>query len=286
MKARAIGFVFLVLFAVRATPQTKEELANLDYGSCPMGYEEQIRSRFQSSSAITYEGAPIIWPPQKYWTTDRQIAKPSLFGIKPVAGYLVAVTADQTRGPTPTAGRQVYGFLFKNGELIATIHPDQINVLALTEDVGPIPKDEREWKIVMSRKSEVAKLLQLVPEGEPSENPSERISFLMTGNASFRKGPPERLADKDLELFKKTCASVTQNIISRTRTEVLFERTRASCGRARDEYSIEKIVEGISTMTTVTYAKTSRISEAERERWIGLVGNAKLTMINECKQQP
>jgi hypothetical protein len=286
MNARATTFIFLILVAGCATPQTEQEIANLDYGSCPTDYEEQITSRFQTGSAVAFEGAPILWPPQKYWTTE-----PWLPDGRLVAGYLVAVTADQIRGPALTAGRHVYGFLFKNGELISTIPPDRVYFhtaphAGTREDVGPIPKDERQWKIVYARKYDVSKLIQLEPANDTSENTSERISHLVLENNTLMKGPPNRLMERDMDFDKEICASATQNVISQTRTEVFFERIITGCGQAKfDRYSIEKIVEGITTMTTVSYERKSRPTEAEREKWIKLVGDVKLTVTNECKQR-
>lgn len=55
MKIKVTMFVLLILIAGCATPPpTKEEIANLDYGSCPTGYEEQIKSHFKSGFLTAY----------------------------------------------------------------------------------------------------------------------------------------------------------------------------------------------------------------------------------------
>ena len=195
MKASATALVMLALFAASAAPQTKEELASLDYGSCPTAYEEMILSRFQNSPETAYDGTPILWPPQKYWTYDTPPADDSSPGRKLLAGYLVAVTVDQVRGPDRPAGRHVYGFLFKNNELIATVRPGEIQAPRIAEEVGPIPRDEREWKIIYSKISDtgqLAGLIQFEPAGESSGGTPERISFMVTSNDSLRRGPPQR----------------------------------------------------------------------------------------------
>lgn len=288
MDARAIAITVISVLAFDAAAQTREELASLDYGSCPTGYEETIQSRFQNSPETAYEGTPILWPPQKYWTYDTPAAEDSSPGRKLLAGYLVAVTVDQVRGPDRPAGRYVYGFLFKNNELIAMVRASEIQAPRIAEEVGPIPRDEREWKIIYSKISDTGKpagIIQFEPAGESSGGTPERISFLVTGNDSLRRGPPQRLVERNMDMYRRGCTSATQEIISQTRTEILYERKVTGCGQARyDRYWIEKYVEGIATMTTVSYQRTAPFPQAEREKWIKLVGDAKLTVKDECKQ--
>src|SRR5713101_8435489 len=119
-------------------PPTKEELRALDYGTCPRNYEAKINEDFKSSAN---SGELIIWSPQKFW-----YKAPPLEGGKLYAGYLIPVMVEQTRGSTPTAEMRLYGFLFKDDELVKKLNPTQMSRFGIQEDVGPIPKDERDWK--------------------------------------------------------------------------------------------------------------------------------------------
>jgi len=69
MDARAIAIAVLGICACGAAAQTREELASLDYGSCPTGYEETILSRFQNSPA----GQNRVGPTQRVdWSRQHQ----------------------------------------------------------------------------------------------------------------------------------------------------------------------------------------------------------------------
>lgn len=275
MKTIMTMFVLFIFITSCVSPPTKKEIANLDYGSCPTGYDEQIKSHFESGFLSAYSGGPIIWPPRKYWYKESPLK-----GGKLLAGYLVPVSVNQTRGNPQFLGHQDYGFLFKNGELVSKINPLQMQHLRTVDAVGPIPKDDREWKKGHSAVKDNQTVIEWVPPGETVQNWSELIT-LHTIHKSSRNLSPEIMAETIKEEFKKTCADVTQNIISSTNTNVLFERTTTSCAPARDEFSIIKIVKGFRTSSLITYASTSPLSKTERKKWIKHVGDVKL--MSECE---
>lgn len=188
----------------------------------------------------------------------------------------------QTRGNPHFSGHQDYGFLFKNGELVAKILPLQMQFLRIGDAVGPIPKDDREWKEGHSAVKDNQTIIEWVPPGETVQNWSELVT-LHTIHKTSRSLTPEKTAEVIKEDLKKRCANVTQKIISSTNTDILFERTTTSCAPARDEYSIIKIVNGFRSSSFITYASTSHLSKAERKKWIKYVGDVQL--INECEQQ-
>ena len=272
------SILFFVIFISGCTTMpTKEEIANLDYGSCPTGYKEKIKSHFEGGLLVAYSGDPIIWPPRKQWYKESPLK-----GGKLLAGYLVPVTANMTRGAPQLLGHREYGFLFKNGEVITKLEPLQMQYLNLYDAVGPIPKDDRKWKKGHSTVNKKQVIIEWVPPGETVQNWSELVTMHIIRNTS-RTLTPLKLAEITKEEFKKTCANVTQKIISITTNSALIERTTTSCAPARDEYSIIKIVNGLRSTTLITYASTSQFSKADREKWIKLVDNAQL--MNECGQQ-
>jgi hypothetical protein len=270
----AVTLFLSVVVAGCATPPNKEELAALDYGACPQNYEAKIKERFQSGVLVAYSGEPIIWPPQRYW-----YKAPPIEGSKLYAGYLVVVMVDQKRGSPQLQGKQLYGFLFKDDELVKKLDPMQMYSLGTQEAVGPIPKDERDWKVGHSAHNKNQLIEEWVLPGETVQNWSELISLQIYRNVSLEV-TPEKVVAIAAQLHKKTCSDVSQKAHSSSPTELLYEQTTRNCAPIRDEYSIRKTIRGPRTMTEVSYAKTTVMNDAEKKKWTEIVGRAKF--LNEC----
>ena len=269
--------LFVSFLAGCATPPAKEEIGALDYGECPRNHEAKIKKEFESGLLLAYSGDPIIWPPQKYWYQSSPFEGSQLY-----VGYLVPVMAEQTRGPTPTGGKQLYGFLFKDDQLVKKLHPMQMSSLRTREAVGPIPKDERDWKEGYSTGKGAQLLVEYVVPGETVQNWSELISVQIVRNV--HNMTPEQLVAGAAELAKKKkpgCAVVSQEILASTPTELLYGQTLANCAPIRDEYSIRKTIRGPRSMTEVSYSKTTALTDAEKKKWAEIVGRTKL--LDECQ---
>ena len=264
-----------------AAPPTKEELAALDYGACPQNYEAKIKKHFKGALLARYSDELLIWPPQKFW-----YKAPAIEGGQLYAGYLVPVMADQTFGPQTFAGKRLYGFLFKNDELVKTLKPVDMYALTIKEAVGPFPKDERDWKQGHSVKSETQMILEYVPPSETVHNWSELVTVQMFWNVSLDVSANKFIASAAEQHKSKEpkCAIVSQKILASSPTEVLYEQVLAKCAPIRDEYSIRKAIRGPRSLTEVSYSKTTEMDDTEKKKWAGIVGQS--TMLNECQSKP
>jgi hypothetical protein len=93
---------------------------------------------------------------------------------------------------------------------------------------------------------------------------------------------PEKLATGTAELSRKRCADVSVKILASSATEALYERKTANCAPMRDEYTIGKVIWGPSSITSISYAKTTMMNDTERTKWTDIVGRARL--VNECQK--
>jgi len=273
----SVAFILLSFLAGCATPPSKEELASLDYGSCPKNYEKIIKERFQGGLLNAYSGEPIIWAPRKYWYKD------PFAGSHLYAGYLVPVMADLTRGNQLFIGKRLYGFLFKNDELVREINPNIMQTLNIPEQVGPIPKDERDWNEGHSNQEKNTIILEYVPPGETVQNWSELVSMQIIQNVPLEVSAEKFVAEiADQHRSRKPgCEIVSQKIVASSQTEVLYEQSLAKCAPFRDEYSIRKAIRGPRSLMEVSYSKTSALSDLEKRKWEEIVG--KTTLLNVCK---
>ena len=271
-RSLAIPFAMVLASCVTTgiTPLTTEELSTLDYGACPHNYAATINDQFQSGLLTAYSGAPIIWPPHKNWY--RETGSGRL-----LAGYLIPVTVEQTRGSPGLSGTQLYGFLFHNDELVAKLNPIQMYSLNTQDEVGPIPKDERDWKVGFSER--FGQHVHYALPGETPQNWSELIILEALRNV------PNMRPEKFVELYQKKkpgCVDVSKRILASTPTEVLYEETFTKCAPMRDEYAIRKMIRTPRTMTEVSYFKTSAMGDAERAKWIEIVGRTRL--LDRCQR--
>ena len=274
--AISVSTLLNVLLSGCASPPTKDELAALEYGECPQNYEAKIKDEFKGGLLVAYASEPIIWPPQKYWYRAPMNSKLD-------AGYLVIVMADQTRGAPELLGRKLYGFLFKDDEIIRKLAPTQMYYLGIEEGVGPIPRDEREWTQGFSDGNASQVIVEFVPPGQTVQNWSELVTLQMFRNISLDM-LPETVVAASGEMHKNKqpgCAVVSQETLASSPTEMLYAQTLASCAPMRDEYSIRKSIRGPRTISEVSYSTTTEMTEAEKEKWTEIVGRTRL--LSSCE---
>lgn len=270
------GTLFLLaILAGCGTLPTKEELANLDYGSCPENYAAKIKAVFQDGTLYSYSGDPIIYPPRKYWYKES-----ALKGGRLYVGYLVPVTVDiKRRGLEFNIGKQTYGLLFKNNELVKTIYPDNFRLLAVKDLIGPLPKDDRDWEIGFSDAKGSPVIMEWALPGETVQNWSELIT-----HQAFLSVPTdmshERLMQGARTQTEKDCRNVKWTVISQSPEEVFFERHASECAPIRDEYAIEKLVQGVRSLNQIAYARNSPFSDTDRKKWLDIMAKVKLS--DEC----
>lgn len=271
----------LALLAGCATPPSEDDVKALDYGACPRNYTEKVNASFQGTLITRYSGDPVIWPPQQFWYKT-----PPLEGGRLLAGYLVPAAANQSFGPQMTAGTQLYGFLFKDEELIYKLSPLQMQQLAIKEAVGPFPKDERNWQEGHKTRNSRQMLLEYVLAGETVKNWSELVSVQTVFDVR-----PEISAQDFVDHIMRThkskkpgCATISHRVLAATQTDVLYEQTLAGCAPFRDEFSVRKVIRGPRTLTEASYSKTSPLTDAEKSKWAQIV--ARTTLMEECAARP
>jgi hypothetical protein len=110
-------FIFAVLSGC-ATQPTPEELANIDYGSPPSNYEQQIRHYFEARLFDPYSAHYDFQQPTQTW-----VKAPPLRGGGLKAGWLVRVGVNAKNRMGGYVGRKTFGFLFKNDAIIAVYEP-------------------------------------------------------------------------------------------------------------------------------------------------------------------
>jgi hypothetical protein len=269
----------ILLFSILAgcaTPPTKEETAALDYGACPKDHEKWIKERFQSGLISAYAGEPTIWPPQRYSYRDPFLGS--------TVGYLVPVMADLTRGNRMFLGRQLYGFMFRNGEMVREINPNIMRNLKISTGIGPFPKDERDWKEGHTATSANPIVIEYVLPGETVQNWTELVTLLIVSNVSLNVDATRFAADVEAQhrSRKPGCALVAQRVLSSNPTSVLYEQSLVNCAPFRDEFSIRKAIRGPTTISEVSYAKTSKLTDLEKKKWVEIVGRT--VLLDECSK--
>lgn len=259
-----------------AGAQSTDADAAPDHGACPKDHEKWIKERFRSGFLTAYAGEPTIWPPQKYSHRDL------FFGT--VVGYLVPVLAEQTRGAPASSGRQLYGFMFKNDEMVREIHPNIMRNVRISENIGPFPKDEREWKEGHSTKGSSPITIEYVIPGETVQNWSELVTVQIVSNVSLNIDAARFVVavEQQHRSKKPGCAVVEQRVLSSTPTSVLYEQSLVNCAPFRDEFSIRKVIRGPLAISEVSYAKTSELTDEEKKKWLEIVG--KTDLMSECSK--
>ena len=257
-----------------AVAQAKDTEATTDHGPCPKDYEKFIKERFESGFLNAYAGEPTIWPPQKFSYRDL------LLGT--VVGYLVPVMADLSRGNRMFLGKHLYGFMFKNDEMVREINPNNMRSLRLREAIGPFPKDERDWKEGHAATSSNPIVIEYVLPGETVQNWSELITVQIVSNVSLEIDAKRFVSEveKQHKSRKQGCETVAHSILSSDETSVLYEQSLVNCAPLRNEYSIRKVIRGPRAISEVSYAKTSELTDAEKKVWEGIIG--KTALLSDC----
>ncbi|MGH8640729.1 MAG: hypothetical protein ACRET6_03400, partial [Burkholderiales bacterium] len=145
--------------------------------------------------------------------------------------------------------------------------------------VGPIPKDERDWKIGHSQQKGNLSLSEWVVPGETVQGWTELITLEMYANAPAHLTLDQYLSVKT-ESVRKQCANVTEQVISKGPLEAIVERSLLSCAPLRDEYHVAKVLLGPRAMTNVVYARTTPFDSDTRAKWLEIV--TKTRMMGDC----
>jgi hypothetical protein len=279
--ALALAVPLVLALTACVTPPSQEDVKALDYGACPRNYADKVKETFRGGLITRYSGEPVIWAPQQFWYKT-----PPLEGGRLLAGHLVLASANQFFGPQPTAGWQLYGFLFRNDELIYKLSPQQMESLRLKEAVGPFPKDERDWKEGHKTHDQRQMLIEYVPPGQSVQSWSELVSVQIVFDVRLDLDA-ERFVSLIMANHKSKqpgCQTVSHKVLGSTLTEVLYEQSLVGCAPLRDEYSIRKVIRGPRAMTEVSYARTSPLTDADKDKWQRIVGRTAL--MNECATTP
>jgi hypothetical protein len=192
--------------------------------------------------------------------------------------------AELTRGNPNFIGRQLYGFMFKNEEMVKEINPNSMRGVRISESIGPFPKDEREWKEGHATKDTNPLTIEYVIPGETVQNWSELITVQILSNVSLNIDAARFVAavEKQHRSKKPGCAVITQRVLSSTPTSVMYEQSLVNCAPFRDEYSIRKVIRGPLAMSEVSYSKTSELTGEEKKKWSEIV--AKTDVMSECSK--
>ena len=273
----AIALLVLATAYACATPPRRDDVAALNYGTCPVNYLERAKAEFRDDALYSYGGDPIVFPPQKFWYRE-----PALRGGALLAGYVVPVSVDvKRRGLAFSLGRQTFGLLFSNNEVIKKIEPAEFETIDIRQTVGPLPRDERDWKVGFSDSKGNRILTELVPPGETVQNWSELIT-----TQTFVNVRPAVTLDSFVQAYRasfaKGCRDVKWVILSQSPHEILLERHASACAPVRDEYAIEKLIRGVRTLNSVAYARATPFSGGERQKWLDIVSKSRLT--GDCPQ--
>lgn len=119
---KLFAIILCVGLAGCATMPSQKEVATLDYGApVTVDYEKAIKQYFSTVlvdpySAVYEFGTP---PFRTYWFKDIPLA-----GGKMYVGYLVPVTINAKNRMGGYAGRENYGVIFRNNEIIRVITLD------------------------------------------------------------------------------------------------------------------------------------------------------------------
>lgn len=260
----------LALLVACASAPTPEELANLDYGTCPGTHEATIRAYFQNKllPPTMYEGEPVLWPPKRFY-----IKMSPLLGGELISGYLVLAAQQQTFGPDASQGLHLWGFVFRGDELVKRLDPAIIESISLESGVGPVPLDERDWDEGHSASQGGQSVAEYVLPGESVQGWSELVTVQAIRGLGLQV-TPEKLYDATLAEAKKTCRDPSSRVIASSATELLFEEDMVHCAPLRDEYAIRKFIRAPNAMFMMHYAKSSPLSAEDKAKWTELVGRS------------
>ena len=200
-----------------------------------------------------------------------------------IAGYLVVAQVEQTRGSPHWLGKRLYGFIFHDDKLIRKLNPDAMRWVRIPQDIGPIAMDERGWQVGHEAENDRQSLVEFVLPGETVNNWSELYTMQVIHGVPLHLGAADMImTDENAETVRlPSCTVIEQEMLSQTATEVLYTQTLSQCAPMRDEYSVRKILRGPTTITEVSWSKTSPITDEERRRWTGLLGQ--VSFLSNCR---
>ena len=104
-----------------ATMPTQKEIAKLDYGApITIDYEKPIKQYFSNVLFDPYSAVYEFGTPREYWFEDIPLAGGTMY-----AGYLVPVAINAKNRMGGYTGKENYGVIFKNNEIIKVITLDR-----------------------------------------------------------------------------------------------------------------------------------------------------------------
>ncbi len=109
---------------------SEEELAQLNYGVSPTGYEESIKEYFDDVLLDPYSAVYEFNQPKKYWYRDPETRRSQVY-----VGYVVKVKVNAKNKMGGYTGKQLWGFVFRNNEIIKIINPAENNLIVLNNQM-------------------------------------------------------------------------------------------------------------------------------------------------------
>jgi uncharacterized protein YceK len=107
-----------------ATMPTREQLANIDYGTpLTIDYEQAIKQYCNKVLFDPYSAVYEFSSPQQYW-----IQMPPILGGKLLSGYMVFVDINAKNRMGGYTGTKRWGFLFKNNSIEKVVDPDEMAI--------------------------------------------------------------------------------------------------------------------------------------------------------------
>jgi hypothetical protein len=103
-----------------------EELAQLNYGVSPTGYEAKIKKYFDDVLVDPHSAVYEFDKPKKYWFREPERRRSQVY-----VGYVVKVKVNAKNRMGGYAGKQLWGFIFRGNEIIRTIMPAENDLIAL-----------------------------------------------------------------------------------------------------------------------------------------------------------
>jgi hypothetical protein len=261
-----VSLLLLLVACSSSPPQT----AATPYGACPRKHEATIRAYFQDkdSGSTTYKDELVFWPPEQFAYT-----MPALLGGDVVRGYLVAVAAEQTSGPSETRGLRLYGFVFHGDELVKRLGPAIMESLSLQSQVGPMPRDERNWRVGRSKNVKDGSYVEYLPADAAAGSSAERV-LMQTFRGVVLQVTPQDVYDQTIVEAKGLCGERRAVVLSSSPTGLVWESDLTRCAARPDEFAIGKFIRAPTAMFSVHYSRATPFTDEERAKWTEIIGRA------------
>ena len=125
MKRILIILMAGVLLSGCATMPTREQIANIDYGSpISIDYEQAIKQYCSNVLFDPYSAVYEFSSPQQYWLKEAP-----LMGGRLLSGYIVFVNINAKNRMGGYTGTKRWGFLFRDNSIIKAIDPEEMALM-------------------------------------------------------------------------------------------------------------------------------------------------------------